>query len=197
MLFADDQVLLAKSEDDLQDSVHNLNKIASEFSMEINPEKTRDMAFRGMEPIRSKICIDNKILKQQNTFNYLGYNISYEGERDLNIKAANFVKVLGIINHIFKPSLVSRHTRIHIYKTLARPELSYGSEAWTIRRTDEKRLISAEMRFLRRTAGYTCWDHKRNEDILRELQISQITEFICQFRKNWKEHVDGMSSELS
>jgi hypothetical protein len=101
----------------------------------------------------------------------LGYNISYEGEKDLNIKAANFVKLLGIINQIFKPSLVSRHTRIHIYKTLARPVLSYGSEAWT-RRTDEKRLISAQRRFLRRTAGYSCWDHKRNEDILTELQIS-------------------------
>jgi hypothetical protein len=106
----------------------------------------------------------------------LGYNISYEGEKDLNIKAANFVKVLGIINQIFKLSLVSRHTRIRIYKTLARPVLSYGSEAWTIR-TDERRLISAEMRFVRRTAGYTRWDHKRN-DILTELQISQITEFI-------------------
>jgi hypothetical protein len=35
MLFADNQVLLAKSEDDLQYSVHNLNKTASEFSMEI------------------------------------------------------------------------------------------------------------------------------------------------------------------
>jgi hypothetical protein len=57
MLFADDQVLLAKYEDDLQYSVHNLNNIASEFSMEINAEKTRVMVFRGMEPIRSKICI--------------------------------------------------------------------------------------------------------------------------------------------
>jgi hypothetical protein len=94
-------------------------------------------------------------LKQQNTFNYLGCNISYEAEKDLNIKAANFVKVLGIINQIFKPSLVSRHKRIRIYKTLARPVLSYGSEAWTIRRTDERRLISAEMCFLGRTAGYS------------------------------------------
>jgi hypothetical protein len=32
MLFSDDQVLLAKSEDDLQYSVYNFNKIASEFS---------------------------------------------------------------------------------------------------------------------------------------------------------------------
>jgi hypothetical protein len=153
--------------------------------MEINAEKTRVMAFRGMEPIISKICFNNKTLKQQNTFNYLGYNMSYEGEKDLDTKAANFVKVLGIINQIFKPSLVSRHTIIRIYtrKTLARPVLSYGSEAWTIKRTDERRLISAEMRFLR-TAGYTRWDHKINEDILTKLQISRITEFIYQYRKN-------------
>jgi hypothetical protein len=98
----------------------------------------------------------------------LGYNISYDGEKYLNIKAANFVKVLGIINQIFKPSLVSRHTRIRIYMTLARPVLSYGSEAWTIRRTDERRLTSGEMRFLMRTAGYIRWDHKRNEDSLTE-----------------------------
>jgi hypothetical protein len=51
------------------------------------------------------------------------------------------------------------------------------------------------MRFLRRTAGYTRWDHKRNEDILTELQISHITKFTYQCRKNWKEHVDRMSSD--
>jgi hypothetical protein len=71
--------------------------------------------------------------------------------------------------------------------------LFYGSEAWTIR-TDEKRLISAEMLFLRRTAGYSRWDHKK-EGISTELQMSQITEFIYQYRKNWKEHVDRMSSD--
>jgi hypothetical protein len=38
-------------------------------------------------------------------------------------------------------------------------------------------------------------DHERNEDILTELQISQITQFIYQYRKNWKEHVDRMSSD--
>jgi hypothetical protein len=37
--------------------------------------------------------------------------------------------------------------------------------------------------------------HKRNEHILTELQMSQITEFIWQYRKNWKEHVDRMSSD--
>jgi hypothetical protein len=35
----DSSLLLAKSEDDLQYSVHNFNKIASEFSMETNARK--------------------------------------------------------------------------------------------------------------------------------------------------------------
>jgi hypothetical protein len=51
------------------------------------------------------------------------------------------------------------------------------------------------MCFLRRTAGYTRWDHKRNKVILTELQMSQITEFMYEYRKNWKEHVDKMSSD--
>jgi hypothetical protein len=40
MLFAYDQVLIAKSESDLQYSVHNLNKIATKYILEINIEKT-------------------------------------------------------------------------------------------------------------------------------------------------------------
>jgi hypothetical protein len=51
------------------------------------------------------------------------------------------------------------------------------------------------MCFLRRTAGYIRWDHKRNEDILTELQISQITEYIYQYRKHCKEYGDRMISD--
>jgi hypothetical protein len=40
------------------------------------------------------------------------------------------------------------------------------------------------MCFLRRTAGYTGWDHRGNEDIFTELQMSQITEFIYRYRKS-------------
>jgi hypothetical protein len=34
---------------------------------------------------------------------------------------------------------------------------------WTIRRNDDRRPVSAEMHFMRRTAGYTHSDHKGNE----------------------------------
>ena len=39
---------------------------------------------------------------------------------------------------------------------------------------DKSRITASEMRFMRHTAGYTKWDHKRNDDILHELHIQPI-----------------------
>ena len=36
------------------------------------------MAFKGRDPVRTKIVIDNKIIEQVNMFNCLGNMISYE-----------------------------------------------------------------------------------------------------------------------
>ncbi|KAJ4438166.1 hypothetical protein ANN_14105 [Periplaneta americana] len=64
----------------------------------------------------------------------------------------------------------AKHTRIRLYNTLARPMLNYGSEARTLRKADKSRITACEMRFMRRTAGYTKWDLKRNCEILKELK---------------------------
>jgi hypothetical protein len=83
-------------------------------------------------------------------------------------KLSKFVQTIGVIDQVFKPSLVQEHRSLNIYRTLARPVLIYGSEAWTIRKADEKRLQAANMKFMRKTAGLTLWDHKRNEEILKK-----------------------------
>jgi hypothetical protein len=61
--------------------------------------------------------------------------------------------------------------KIKSLQVLTKPTLVYGSESWTIKKQDEKRLEAAEMRFMRWTAGYTILDMKRNENILEEMQI--------------------------
>ena len=37
------------------------------------------------------------------------------------------------------------------------------------------RITASEMKFMRATAGYTRWDHKRYDDVLRELQLVSCT----------------------
>jgi hypothetical protein len=65
-------------------------------------------------------------------------------------KITKLINILGAMYSVMKPSLILKHTRLKIYKNLARPILAYGCEAWTIRRSDETRLTAADMRFMRR-----------------------------------------------
>jgi hypothetical protein len=77
-------------------------------------------------------------------------------------KLAKFSQILETLNNIFKPTLVHKSSRIIVYNALALPILLYGSTHWTLRQKDKKRLTSIEMKFFRRTVGYTLFDHKRN-----------------------------------
>jgi hypothetical protein len=77
LLFADDQVITADREDNLQRDAHKLNQIIIEYGLTIFVQKTKSMAFRGRDPVKTKIVIYNKIMEKVNTFNYLG-SISYK-----------------------------------------------------------------------------------------------------------------------
>ena len=54
------------------------------------------------------------------------------------------------------------------------PVLLYGSETWTIKARDARRITAAEMKYTRRTAGYTWTDYKINAQIAKELKITSI-----------------------
>jgi hypothetical protein len=81
-----------------------------------------------------------------------------------------------------------------IYNTLAIPALIYGSEIWTLTQQHKSRLKAPEMKFLRRTAGYTLLDHKKNENILQELNITPVLEKITKYGHNWIKHVHRMNN---
>jgi hypothetical protein len=50
------------------------------------------------------------------------------------------------------------------------------------------------MKFIRRMAGYMKWDHKRNEDILTELKIEPMIDYIKHYQESWRSHVNTMNA---
>jgi len=68
--------------------------------------------------------------------------------------------------------------------------LLYGSEIWTIKASDARRITAAEMKFMRRTAGYTWTDYKTNAQIAKELKITPIVEKILEYKRIWIQHVN-------
>jgi len=87
---------------------------------------------------------------------------NWKGELDIGKKLNNFLKITGILNNLFRPQTTLHKTRIKLHITLALPVLLYGSEIWTIEASDASRITAAEMKYMRRTTGYT-WDRLQNK----------------------------------
>src|SRR6218665_849 len=67
-------------------------------------------------------------------------------------------------------------------KTMIRPVMMYGAEAWTLRRKEEKLLERTEMRMLRWILGISLKDTQRNENIRKKIGVACITEKIREAR---------------
>lgn len=195
LMFADDVTLIQDSEEKLQYAIHKLHLLGKEdYNLSISTHKTKVMAHSGKFPIRTKIIVDNKPLEQVSHFDYLGCNITYDVDRDINNKISKFQWICGTINRTLK-NKTRKETKLKFYKTMAVPVLTYGSESWIIKERDKSKLQAAEMRFLRRVKGCTRRDLIRNEDIRKELNIYNINDKVEDYKGKWKEHLSRMDNE--
>ena len=62
-------------------------------------------------------------------------------------KLDNYLKIRGIINHMFRAQRASKKTRIKLYNILALPVLLYSSDNWIIKARD-----AAEMKCVRKNS---------------------------------------------
>ena len=76
IIYADDQISMATSEDELQTVAYHLNLIARKYKMTISSTKTKSMAMCGNYIQRVKIVINDNVIEQVTDFKYLGYRIS-------------------------------------------------------------------------------------------------------------------------
>jgi len=70
--------------------------------------------------------------------------------------------------------------------------LKKKSLIWTIKLSDAKRITVAEMKYLRRTAGYTWTDCKTKAQIAKGLKITPNLETLLEYTRNWIQHVNRM-----
>ena len=116
LLFANDKVIIADSEDNLQAAVFTLRNIVKNFGVEISPEICKTMVFVAQDPVTCKIVVDDSCLQVQNS-KYLGSEISYEGEKRIQQKAAKFAQIQGIRNNtinLLKPTGYVMHHQFNI-----------------------------------------------------------------------------------
>jgi hypothetical protein len=55
---------------------------------------------------------------------------------------------------------------------------------WTIKARDARRITTAEMKYMRRTAGYIWTDYKTNVQFAKELKITPIRDKLLEYKRN-------------
>ena len=78
---------------------------------------------------------------------------------------------------------MQKEIRLKVYNMLAVPMITYGCETWTLKKSDEKRIAVAEIKFMRRTARVTPRDRARSETMTLEPGVMQIMKKIESYRK--------------
>ena len=72
---------------------------------------------------------------------------------------------------IWRAQNISNQTKIALYKSLVLSIVLYAAETWTLKKRDQRRLLSFEMSCLRRILGISRRDKIRNDCIRKQLGL--------------------------
>ena len=63
---------------------------------------------------------------------------------------------------------------------------------WTVKAKNTRRITAAEMKYMRRTAGYSRTDYKTNRQIAMELKITSVLDNLLEYKRSCIQHVNRM-----
>ncbi|XP_058616632.1 uncharacterized protein LOC131530397 [Onychostoma macrolepis] len=185
LLFADDVVLLAPSDQDLW---HALGWFAAECEaagMRISTSKSEAMVLS-----RKKVACPLQVGGE-----FLGVLFTSEGrmerEIDRQIGAASVVMRWMYRSVVVKKEL-SCKAKLSIYRSIYVPTLTYGRELWVMTERTRSRIQVAEISFLRRVAGCSLRDRVRSSVTREELRVEQLLLNIERSQLRWLGHLFRM-----
>lgn len=194
--YADDVVIMAPTERDLQNNLNVWKEILEDDGMTMNLNKTKVMAI-AEKKVTTNIHINGVKVQQVEDFEYLGVTIDETGklEKEIGKRIENAMKVYHCLNRNFiNKRVVSVKTKMNVYQAIYKPILTYGCETWTLTTQQKSRIQATEMKYLRRVKGVTKMDRIRNEKIRQDLGTNPILEFIEQRQLSWWGHMQRMSN---
>jgi len=207
--YADDIILLATSEAELQELVDCLDRVSRKYSLLINVDKTKVMVSDG---IVCRILIQNEQLEQVDTFLYLGSLITEDGECTTEFRtrlcfisdilliysavvASLFNKLTYLLRlnrgqaigaslqKIWKSHSTPISTKIRLMNALVWPVATYGRESWTLRKNEETRFDAFEMKGLGKILRISWTAKKANEWVLNKARVKRKLLDIVNARK--------------
>jgi len=189
--FADDQAMIADTEEGLQRIIDKLDTTAERYNMKINIAKTKIMCISKTGDKHTSIQIKGHQLEQVDRFKYLGAIITS------NARCTNEIRCrIGMAKTAFlrKRELLTNGltlaTKKKIIKAIIWSVALYAAETWTIGVKDTKALEAFEMWIWRIVQKISWKDKLTNEEVLSRIhERRSIMNIIIKRKKNWIGHI--------
>ncbi len=158
LVWADDLVLLSKSDAGLQNMILKLGEYSSKNHLEVNLDKTKGMIFnKPGRFIRAAYRLKDGFIYTTKSYKYLGLMFTPSGEittalKDLKDRALRaYYKLKTKLGKIFRKDI---KTSLKLFNTLVKPILLYGSDFWGCLKLPKNNPIeNVQIRFYKELLG--------------------------------------------
>ena len=134
LMYADDLVMIARSQDELQAKMSLLSNFCANWNLEINMKKTNIMVFnRGNNLCKANVLINNTPIECVKEYKYLGFNISAKNcslSNTIVDQEAKANRAIFALNNKIKLSKIPTRMALTIFNTQIKTILLYGIEVW-------------------------------------------------------------------
>ena len=136
--YADDTTLMAESEEELKSLLMKVKVESEKVGLKLNIQKTKIMAS---SPITSWE-IDEETVETVSDFILGGSKITADGDCSHEIKRRLLLgrKVMTNLDSIFKNRDITLPTKVHLVKAIIFLVVIYGSESWTRKKAECRRI---------------------------------------------------------
>ena len=165
--YADDTTLMAESEEELTSFLMKVKEESEKVGLKLNIQKTK---VRASGPITSW-QINEKTVETVADFIFLGSKITADGDCSHEIKRRLLLgrNVMTNLDSIFNSRDITLSTKVHLVKAMVFPVVMHGSESWTIKKAELRRIDAFELWCWRRRLRVPWTARRFNQSILKEI----------------------------
>ena len=165
--YADDTTLTAESEEELKSLVMKVKEESEKADLKLNIQKTKIMVSG---PITSW-QINGETMETVRVCIFLGSKITADGDCSHEIKRCLLLgrKAMTNLDNLLKSRDIILLTKVHLVKAMVFAVVMYGSESWTIKKTEHQRIDAFELWCWRRLLRVPWTSRRSNQSILKEI----------------------------
>ena len=125
--------------------------------------------------------IDGETVETVSDFIFLGSKITSDGDCSHKIKRCLLLgrKVMTNLDSIFKSKYITLPTKVHLIKAMVFPVVMYGSESWTVKKAECRRMDALELWCWRRLLRVPWTARRSNQSILKGISPGGLWKDWC------------------